>query len=86
MNSMPCVVYKSLQQFDYYLFIEREDDFSRVPDGLKSLLGRLQPVVSLDLDEGRKLAGADVNEVMSKLREQGYYLQMPPGPGKEPYA
>lgn len=82
MGSMQCVVYKSLQQFDYYLFVERADDFSRLPDGLKSLLGELQPVVSLDLEDGSKLARADVAEVMSKLREQGYYLQMPPGPGK----
>lgn len=86
MNRMPCAVYKSLRQFDYYLFVEREGDFSRLPDSLRSLLGKLQPVISLELDEDRNLASADVKEVMSKLREQGYYLQMPPGPGKVPDA
>ncbi len=81
MSRLPCVVYKSLRQFDYYLYVERENDFSSVPDSLKALLGDLQQVIRLDLDERRTLASADVTEVMSQLKEQGYYLQMPPGNG-----
>jgi uncharacterized protein YcgL (UPF0745 family) len=86
MNKMPCVVYKSLQQFDYYLFVERKNDFSRVPDSLMCLLGELQAVISLELDKKSKLARADVSEVMCMLKEQGYYLQMPPGRGEAPDA
>jgi len=72
---MQCVVYKSLRQFDYYLFVKKDDGFSRLPDGLKQILG----VLDLDLDENRTLVQADVVEVMQQIEEKGYFLQMPPG-------
>ncbi|MFZ5594160.1 MAG: YcgL domain-containing protein [Pseudomonadota bacterium] len=74
---MTCVIYKSLKKPDTYLYIERENDFTRVPEGLLQLLGRLEFVMNLDLTRGRKLAQADANEVRRQLDAQGYYLQMP---------
>ena len=50
---MRCSVYKSLRQADYYLFVEHDDAFSRVPDGLKQLLGTLEKVLDVDLDRKR---------------------------------
>ena len=76
---MQCVVYKSLRQFDYYLFVKKDDGFSRLPDGLKQILGVLEKVIDLDLDEKRTLAQADVLEVIQQIEEKGYFLQMPPG-------
>ena len=75
---MQCEVYKSLKQFDYYLFVKKEDAFERVPDGLKTILGVLEKVMDLELHENRKLAQADVVEVMQQIEEKGYFLQMPP--------
>jgi uncharacterized protein YcgL (UPF0745 family) len=74
---MRCVVYKSLRQFDYYLFVQRDEGFSRVPNGLKQLLGTLEKVMEMELDSTRSLAQADVGEVMRQITAQGYYLQMP---------
>ena len=74
---MHCVVYKSLRQFDYYLFVDRDDAFSRVPEGLRNLLGTLEKVMEVELDSTRILAQADVEEVMKQVLEHGYYLQMP---------
>jgi len=76
---MQCVVYKSLRQFDYYLFVKKDDGFSRLPDGLKQILGLLEKVIDLDLDAKRTLAQADVLEVIQQIEEKGYFLQMPPG-------
>jgi len=76
---MQCVVYKSLRQFDYYLFVKKDDGFSRLPDGLKQILGVLEKVIDLDLDAKRTLAQADVLEVIQQIEEKGYFLQMPPG-------
>ena len=76
---MQCVIYKSLRQFDYYLFVKKDDGFSRLPDGLKQILGALEKVIDLDLDEKRTLAQADVLEVIQQIEEKGYFLQMPPG-------
>ncbi|MFQ5642675.1 MAG: YcgL domain-containing protein [Thiogranum sp.] len=75
---MRCVVYKSLRQFDYYLYVKKADGFTRLPDGLKQILGVLEKVIELDLDERRTLARADVVEVMQQIEAKGYFLQMPP--------
>ncbi len=75
---MQTAVYKSLKQFDYFLFVKKEEGLQRVPDGLRQLLGVLEKVMDLELDENRHLARADVVQVMRQIEEQGYYLQMPP--------
>lgn len=76
---MHCVIYKGPRKADTYLYVEREDDFERVPASLLDLLGPLQKVMDLELSPDRRLAQADVGEVMDALRERGYYLQLPPG-------
>lgn len=81
---MQCTVYKSLRQFDYFLYVRTADGFSRVPDGLQQLLGRLEKVIEVELHAGRRLARADVEEVMCQIKAQGYYLQMPPLAGTVP--
>ena len=75
---MQCVVYKSFKQFDYFLFVKKEDEFVRVPGSLRQMLGVLEKVMDLELDESRNLAQADVVVVMQQIEERGYYLQMPP--------
>lgn len=75
---MQCVVYKSLRQFDYYLYVREEDELTRVPEGLKQILGVLEKVMDLELHENRRLAQADVREVLQQIGDQGYFLQMPP--------
>ena len=75
---MKCVIYKGSRKADTFLYIERLDDFERVPDSLLELLGELQQVMQLTLSMSKPLANADVAEVMQLLESQGYYLQMPP--------
>jgi uncharacterized protein YcgL (UPF0745 family) len=75
---MKCVIYRCERKQDTYLYIEREDDFSGVPDALLKLLGRLEQVMILELTEDRRLAQADPQQVRLSLQQQGYYLQMPP--------
>jgi uncharacterized protein YcgL (UPF0745 family) len=80
---MQCLVYKSLKQFDYYLYVNKDEELQRVPNGLRQLLGRLQRVLVLELGSGRTLAQADVAEVLRQIEERGYYLQMPPRTGAD---
>lgn len=75
---MHCAIYKGPKKLDHYLYVEREDDFSRVPTALLELLGELELVISLELGPGRRLAQADSAAVRKALREQGYYFQVPP--------
>lgn len=74
---MRCSIYKGRKKADTYLYVEREDDFSRVPEALLTLLGPLQHVMNLELTRGRSLAQADPEQVRRLLREQGYYIQLP---------
>ena len=75
---MNCSIYKGRKRPDDYLYVENEDDFSRVPDALLQIMGELSLVINLELSPERKLAQADVTQVMQQLAEQGYYLQIPP--------
>ncbi len=79
---MNCAVYKSEKKSDYYVYLKRVDDeavdFSCIPEVLDKLLGNLEFVMDLELSEARKLAQADVTEVIASLREEGFYLQTPP--------
>jgi len=72
-------VYKSNRKANTYLYVSREDDFSQVPDALTRLMGKLKFVLEVELDSKRKLAQADVAQVIQSLQDQGYFLQLPPG-------
>ena len=73
-----CDVYKSLSKSDYYLFVKRDDALSRVPESLLNTFGEHELTLTLALSPERRLAMADASEVLSKLDDQGYYLQLPP--------
>ena len=75
-------VYKSSRKQNTYLFIDRENNFDNVPEALISLLGDLSLVIDIVLDSDRKLAQADPAEVMSHIKNQGYFLQLPPSDHK----
>jgi len=83
-SGVQCVVYKSLRQFDYFLFVDKEDGLTRVPDTLITLLGELKEVTELELYPARKLAQADAREVLAQIEAEGYFLQMPPRQGLHP--
>lgn len=78
MQTQLCVIYKGKKKADTYLYVEREGDFSRVPEALLGMLGELSEVMALELTASRRLAQADVEQVMQLLVEQGYFLQLPP--------
>ena len=75
---MNCSVYKSGKKTDCYLFVEQEDNFERVPESLLKMLGNLEFVMTINLDERRKLSQAEPGEVKQLIMAQGYFLQMPP--------
>ena len=74
---MNCSVYKSLKKVDYYLYVDQYENFDRVPESLLKMLGKLDFVMTLDLDKRKKLSQADPQEVKQLIIEQGYFLQMP---------
>lgn len=79
--NMRCAIYKGEKKANTFLFIEKKDDFSRLPNDLLKLLGSLQFIMDLELTADRLLAQANTGEVLDQLKNQGFYLQMPPSQG-----
>ncbi|MFV9669418.1 YcgL domain-containing protein [Pantoea sp. ARC607] len=75
---MFCVIYRSPLRDQTYLYVEKKDDFSRVPEALLKGFGKPQLAMVLKLEGRDRLANADINKVKQGLSEQGYYLQLPP--------
>ncbi|WJV55775.1 YcgL domain-containing protein [Pectobacteriaceae bacterium CE90] len=75
---MFCVIYRSAKRDQTYLYVEKKDDFSRVPETLMKSFGEPHLVMLLPLNGSKKLASADIEKVKQCLNEQGFYLQLPP--------
>jgi len=75
---MLAFVYKSLKKADTYLYLAARDDFERLPEPLRTQVGRLEFVLEVDLVPGRKLAREDAGVVRENLAVRGFHLQFPP--------
>jgi uncharacterized protein YcgL (UPF0745 family) len=75
---MHCFIYKSLKKEDLYLYIDKKDDFSKVPEMLFNSFGKMAFVMDIELTPERKLAREDAGKVIASLKEKGFFVQMPP--------
>ena len=73
-----CEIFRSSKKEEMYLYVERARGLEDVPEALLGQFGEPESVMTLMLSPERKLARADVVEVLQKIEEQGFYLQMPP--------
>lgn len=73
-----CEVYRSPREEGMYLYVNKADGLSRVPEALLRRFGKAHQAMVLVLTPGRKLARASVEKVMACLEAPGYYLQLPP--------
>lgn len=75
---MLCAIYSSSKRDQTYLYVEKKDDFSRIPEVLMKSFGTPQFAMMLSLDTRKKLASADIEKVKEALKQEGFYLQLPP--------
>lgn len=61
-----------------YLYVDKARGLAEVPEALLARFGEPREVMTMLLDEQRKLARADASEVLAEIAERGFYLQMPP--------
>lgn len=80
MTRVFCSIYKSSKKDEMYLYVPKTDGLRKVPEVLMSMFGTPRHVSDMMLTPERKLARADIAQVLDKLAEQGFYLQMPPPP------
>ena len=62
---MDCYIYRPVRQDGRYLYVDRKNNFSKVPDELLGLLGELVFVIKLDIYAGMVLANADPENVLN---------------------
>lgn len=73
-----CEIFRSSRKEEMYLYVDRARGLEDVPEALMKQFGEPESVMTVVLTPDRKLARADVGEVMAAIKEQGFYLQMPP--------
>lgn len=75
---MLSAIYRSSKRERMYLYVEKKDDFSKVPEELMKNFGHPIFVMTVNLAKRTKLAHADIMLVKMDLIERGFYLQIPP--------
>ena len=83
-EALHCYIYKSLRKPETYLFVLKEDDFSKVPQALLQALGKVEKVIDIDLTPERKLARGNAQQILQDLKQSGFHLQLPPNKKPEP--
>jgi uncharacterized protein YcgL (UPF0745 family) len=78
-----CTIYRSPKKEGMYLFVDKQEDLSRVPPVLLKQFGKPEQAMTLLLHPERTLARVDVSKVLAELEEKGFYLQLPPQPDSE---
>ena len=71
-------IFRGTRKVESYLYVDKENGLADVPEVLLAQFGEPHSVMTMMLDPQRKLARANAAEVLAKIEEQGYYLQMPP--------
>lgn len=75
---MHCFVYASRKRAETYVWLAERGNFDLLPAPLHQQVGELREVLDLHLEPERRLPRADAATVLAALREQGWYLQLPP--------
>ena len=75
-----CSVYRSPKEEGMYLYVDKKNDLEPVPEALLKRFGKPELAMILVITPDKKLARADAERVLEMIKEQGFYLQIPPRP------
>lgn len=81
---MHAYVYKSHRRADTYVYLAQRDGFAKLPEPLRTQLGKLSFVLEVDLTPERRLAREDPVRVRENLAARGFHLQFPPSMAGDP--
>ena len=73
-----CSVFKSSKKKEMFIYVDRKQDLTTLPEALVSVFGEPVHVLDMVLTPQKKLARVDASKVLESIAEQGFYLQMPP--------
>ena len=75
---MKCSIYRGKRKEDHYVYLPEAGNFDAIPDKIKRLMGEFVLAMELEISEESKLANSDPKEILDRIEEQGFFLQIPP--------
>ena len=72
-----CQVYRGSKRRDVYLYVDKKQGLSQVPEALIALMGQPELSMTILLKADKRLARLTAKELMKHIEEKGFYLQMP---------
>lgn len=76
-------IYRSRKHAEMYLYVEKKEGLSRVPEALMERFGQAEASMTLLLTPEKKLARASAEKVLAQIETEGFYLQLPPAKDPE---
>jgi len=71
-------IYKSPRKDEMYVYTEKRDALTKVPEALLDMFGTPIHVMDMPLTADKTLARVETDKLFESLNDKGYYLQMPP--------
>ena len=75
---MQCFIYKSNKKNELYLYLDKQDDFSSIPEAILKSIGQPEYVMQVEITPERKLAREKAVDIIKGIEENGFFIQMPP--------
>ena len=76
--TVQCFIYKSNKKDELYLYLNKQDDFSSIPEAILKSIGQPEYVMQLEITPERKLAREKASDILQGIEENGFFIQMPP--------
>lgn len=73
-----CEIFKSSRKEEMYLYVDKREGLVSVPEVLMETFGKPIAVLTMLLTADKPLGRANATDVLASIKEQGFYLQMPP--------
>ncbi len=73
---MWCYIYRSEKKENCYLYMEHENDFSKIPEKVLSIFGKPTFVMKVLLDGKRQFVVGSSDEIEEKIKKDGFFLHM----------
>lgn len=71
-------IFKGNREQQLYVYVPWGSGEENIPDELRKRMGLLTEVMTLKISPDKKLARAKAANVLKAIKENGYYLQLPP--------
>lgn len=75
-------IYRCKKKEGAYIYVEKGKDTSTLPEALLQQSGQLDFAMMIILTPDKKLANANATNVLAGIKENGFYLQLPPRPAE----